>query len=56
MTDDDLSPSAALEELDQADDLVLALYERDLDGLPATLRRALDRALDDTATIEGDQP
>jgi DNA-binding GntR family transcriptional regulator len=50
------SAAEALAELDDHETLVLALYERDLDGLPATIRRALDQALDEAPTTEGDKP
>jgi hypothetical protein len=51
-------PTAAqvLAELADHDALVLGLYERDLDGLPATIRRACDRALGEAPTTEGDKP
>lgn len=42
---DELTPSEVLEELDDIERAILIGYELELDGLPATMHRALDRAL-----------
>lgn len=45
VTGDELDPGDVLEELEQHDELVVELYARDVDGLPATIRRLMERAI-----------
>lgn len=47
MNGEELTPRDVLDELDRHEELVVELYARDVDGLPATMGRLIDRAIDD---------
>lgn len=46
---EEITPAEALEVFDEHDALVLAAVEVELDGAPAAVRRACERALGDDA-------